>query len=27
MNGGKEVKGIMVFEIARDEDIHMADND
>jgi len=26
MNGGKGVKGIMVFEIARDEDIQMADN-
>jgi len=27
MNGGKGVKGIMVFKIARDEDIQMADND
>jgi len=26
MNEGKGVKGIMVFEIARDEDIQMADN-
>lgn len=27
MNEGKGMKGIMVFEIARDEDIQMADND